>query len=379
MKKYILILLVTIIFSSASFACNDSDMGKVYNESGYVSIVDSISGEILVLSDRCSSDSVSENKRLEEYYCDNKGKHHSVFTECSVLCYDGRCITEEEKDKLYSCKDSDFGKDISLKGNVTGRVSFSSSVGQFSDYCVLGFTDQLMEYYCNADGFVSVELITCDSECIEGKCIGSLKQECEEGIYIYYKTSYSDNVTDAACCDKDACVYGGTCYNSGTVIKIDDEYTPCASGFWLECDSKDTVCNQSCRFNWVHLGEDHFIGEYYQEIYGCCGDDLGEYFIIGVDNSTACCDNPTDLVLDNVCIENKESIKNTHLSYHFDDTEVEDVFKSIRSQNNTDVIPPSEDISSDLQKKSDTNHDSFPKNNVSLFSRLFGFFLNLFK
>ncbi len=154
---------------NVSEGCTDSDAGLNYWSQGTTK-----KGQV-TKEDTCDGD------ELTEYYCEDD-EIKSVSGSCGPGkdCKDGACVDEEKLEivqgfEILECKDSDGGKNYSVKGNVTyaGNVS--------SDECVGG---KLNEYYCTPQGMPASEEVACGigRVCSDGICKIEIvfKQECSD-------------------------------------------------------------------------------------------------------------------------------------------------------------------------------------------------------
>lgn len=76
-------------------------------------------------------------------------------------------------------------------------------------------------------------------------------------------------------------------------FKKDDPYLQggyyCENREWYELNNYTNFCKE-CGFYWIE-----------NNVPGCCGDDPNEFYIVGIDNSTACCNKPTEIVSKGKC------------------------------------------------------------------------------
>ncbi len=89
------------------------------------------------------------------YYCKNNTIVNKTV-KCGIICLNNRCIQ-----KIY-CKDSDNGKNYSVKGSVSnGSQSATDSCGPYN---------VLTEYYCYYNDIKSINY-ACIGKCIDGRCV----------------------------------------------------------------------------------------------------------------------------------------------------------------------------------------------------------------
>jgi len=121
--------------------------------------------------------------------------------------------------------------------------------------------------------------------------------------------------SDTADCSGDLdCIYNGNCYEYESMISVQGEKMVCDRRIWNDCDfDKGFLCGETP--NWEHCnnckwlvnGEDEIIGEYNSATATeCCGDDVGENIVVGVDGTLACCSNSDDVVIDRKCMAKEE-------------------------------------------------------------------------
>ncbi len=104
-------------------------------------------------------------------------------------CCIGECVVNEtvpNQEIIRPCIDSDGGKNIYVKGNISG--TFNSSVEAYRDvnneidvcihldvqthYCEANNPDcRVFERFCESNGYVNFEKIVCPNGCSEGACI----------------------------------------------------------------------------------------------------------------------------------------------------------------------------------------------------------------
>lgn len=380
------ISLVIIVCSITVIAdCIDSDGGKDPSASGNVTYDGN------TYSDSCVDSQISEGRRLEEHYC-KRGVPESVYIECDVRCYAGRCIDEEELKTLNSCEDSDSGMNQHVKGTIEGRVNINSEKGVFTDYCLVGHKDMLMEYHCNEDGFVTVEMVKCDDGCKDGACEGGTHGlQCLGGTFAV-RSRCSDegesSVIDTlgcpgsvACCPSQSqCLVDGACIDEGSEVMLGGGTVFCRNGYLSDCDLDEGSCEDACGLHWAKLGEPRFIGEYDREVEDCCGDDSTEHYIVGEDNTSACCDKPTDYVSQGICHKNSTGFK-------VNMTKLKEELEALyRPPANKTAYAAVEENSSKRVVKANSSEDAIkvpynPPDPVSkgIFKRLFSFILQLFR
>jgi hypothetical protein len=369
--KIPLLIIILLVLVPISFSCFDSDGGKNYSTFGIVSFYEN--NILMELEDRCVTDDFKENNILEEFYCDERNNSKSLFIQCDHLCHEGRCITQEEVEDLFICSDSDSGKNPTIKGITHGRVSVSSSMGVFYDSCLIGFNNKVIEYFCNEHNLVEVEIIECTSQCLDGACLDINNDlVCDNDYYsIFFRSSLYDDYKDISCCSSDNnCVYNKECYSEFSLIQINGSYNYCSNGFWLSCGNSEKSCIDICNFSWANIGESYFFGGFINEVIGCCGDNEGEYYIEGIDSSSACCDNSNDSVINGVCYKNQENNDlSKSITYNQEDKEHKEFLLKFSSN--------SSDYDYTFESDEDINNLN-SDNNKGLLSRIFGFFIKLF-
>jgi hypothetical protein len=313
MRLGLIWLFLIVVFSFIAIGCYDSDQGINPKIKGFINY--SSEGKNFIDEDLCMP--ISEGNQLKEYYCDKQGKAKSIFIDCEVMCINGKCVNETDKKTLLQCKDTDLGENPFVKGKAHGRVSPDVTVKDFEDYCLN--KNSLMEYFCN-DNYVDYIMINCS--CTRGHCIEKETSKNCQYTYNYYKIWKFDNtryysledsfkifnILDYVCSKDKGCVYEKKLYKENSTTIIEGKRLYCNKGYWKGCGDSKTSC-KACGLSWASLGEDHFIGSYNKAIYSCCGDDKGEYFIRGLDNTSACCDNINDSVANYVCYNSVKASK----------------------------------------------------------------------
>ncbi len=148
--------------------CTDSDGGKNYKVRG------TTRAPAGTRTDECYSD-----KQLSEFYCPRSDSREAerVVVDCPNGCKDGRCISS-----VSTCKDSDGGNKIYVKGTTSGYMPLASRSGTWTDICggVLGVT----EYYCDSNEVWWV-LTECKLGCKNGACLTGFTNfglECGDGL-----------------------------------------------------------------------------------------------------------------------------------------------------------------------------------------------------
>ena len=155
---------VTTTTAPPTQACTDSDGGINYYIKGTVTYQGN------TYTDFCSSD----GRTLYEYYCDeNDAKQSSTLT----LSSDKICVDGVVKENLWTCEDSDGGKDIHVKGSVTVYKADGSVASTTVDACSGYYS--VSERYCIKESgspgetIGGAETIACEpgEECINGRCV----------------------------------------------------------------------------------------------------------------------------------------------------------------------------------------------------------------
>lgn len=123
-------------------------------------------------------------------------------------------------------------------------------------------------------------------------------------------TFKTDTDHDRACCpEANNCVINGVCVQSGQTYGEFPNTHLCMGGIsgvgnqWYGGDINSVVCSAVVNdtvydpFVYSHWG---LMGNTGNRT--CCGDDLNEYFTLGIDNTTACCNKPNMYVLAGNCV-----------------------------------------------------------------------------
>lgn len=97
------------------------------------------------------------------------------LTNCSSgsVCSNGDCVQQNVASSTSGCLDSDGGRNILVRGNITDKFGYS-----YQDYC---FNSSLVEYYCASDNSSAFSMNNCPagSTCANGACVlGSATQSC---------------------------------------------------------------------------------------------------------------------------------------------------------------------------------------------------------
>ncbi|MFC1686171.1 hypothetical protein ACFLZZ_04090 [Nanoarchaeota archaeon] len=100
-----------------------------------------------------------------------------VLILCCLLNFTGS-ITGRAITSINTCTDTDFGKDLYIKGEVSGREYTLSPLNPdffyYADKCV--GSDILEEYFCLESGgvnsFKASKKYLCKDGCLDGQCIG---------------------------------------------------------------------------------------------------------------------------------------------------------------------------------------------------------------
>jgi hypothetical protein len=95
-----------------------------------------------------------DSDTLKEVYCFGDGSIEIEEYSCLLGCEDGACLM---------CLDSDGGVNKYMKGTVR-----DSSGNIKTDECQQ-YTDNLIEYYCHANGLID-SFIIYDCSCVNGMC-----------------------------------------------------------------------------------------------------------------------------------------------------------------------------------------------------------------
>ncbi|MFC1691343.1 hypothetical protein ACFL0W_04125 [Nanoarchaeota archaeon] len=154
--------------------CDDSDLGKSYDELGVASMGEDIRTDYCRVS-YGDSTQVDSSPYLIEMYCDAKGYLKTEFVNCAAKgygdCMAGVCQT--------ACSDSDAGKNYGM----IGTASLGADVR--TDWCRASMADTthyktaryMIEMYCDSAGDLKTEFVDCIAEgyegCQDGKCVGS--------------------------------------------------------------------------------------------------------------------------------------------------------------------------------------------------------------
>lgn len=169
---------------SSSGGCTDTDRGRDdFTTKGTVTGLDS-NGNSIERSDMCGkgqSVPYYGQDGLNEYYCAN-GAVYADFVPCVGTCSNGACqVASQEASKSEACKDSDNGKNYSVKGLVVSKSGTGSDIKteQKEDTCA--GDKAVYEYYCDNPSYyyngmkidIKQDYHFCASNeiCKEGACI----------------------------------------------------------------------------------------------------------------------------------------------------------------------------------------------------------------
>lgn len=146
-----------VVNSVTTTNCNDTDSGQNFTSLG--AVVYLYNGLVKSATDVCQ-----DSTWLVEYYC-NSGSAFAVTHKCDYGCANGICKDSRISDSEESntCTDPD-GKNPYKKTTVT-----DGNGGSFTDFCSLN--NQLTEYSCTAQGYVTQETVNCNSGCSDGMCL----------------------------------------------------------------------------------------------------------------------------------------------------------------------------------------------------------------
>lgn len=169
-------------------ACTDSDGNEIYKK-GFVSSNYDANGEGgSTLEDWCEYNHPKIDRRVglvREGICEGNTLKQ-VYMTCGwgFVCRDGACVERDKSSPI--CSDSDYGKDTSKRGWITGyggtgrdecwiSTSEDKTQGVYSDSCGVetGTQDNcyVYEYFCNGPDRKEYEIIKCSNGCSNGACI----------------------------------------------------------------------------------------------------------------------------------------------------------------------------------------------------------------
>ncbi len=131
---------------SALPICTDSDGGKDYNVQG--------------TADNTYTDWCYDFNTLGEYFCNGLNRSSEYYNCPGGSCVNGAC-------PIYSCTDSDGGKDYQTKGEVTQTPGMT-----VADLC--HDSNLLIEGYCNANQNYASQNYNCPNGCSNGKCVSGV-------------------------------------------------------------------------------------------------------------------------------------------------------------------------------------------------------------
>jgi len=265
--------------------CSDSD-GKNYKVKGTVTTT-YLGGSPKIWSDSCVSGiELFEKICVNDWIATERINCKDEFGD-GYECKDGRCVLGEISYQS-SCTDSDNGKNIDVKGKVSGKFANGNTYTNF-DYCSVTDRSRVSEGTCvdtNGDGIKespNSEWINCQSGtiCIDGACItetsettcsnqgGICEDLCSEGrISIGFL-----DCGEGLCCKKGVVI--GECFEGTTRpycsdLIAENEYFICEGGitFTKQCKG-DYKCSDGILCYGLDRGEPGIvksIGDFFEGI-----------------------------------------------------------------------------------------------------------------
>jgi hypothetical protein len=186
---------------------------------------------------------------IQEYFCSNSSGSllynypflSDRITNCPNGCEDGACLAKNDS-IIFSCIDSDNGKNYYEKGTTTGK----RENGEFStstDKCE-GDDNSLLELYCD-NGVSKYESYICSYKCENGVCIDddTTLNIIEEAEPVDIPANDLENKIIYVC---KGCALNGKCYPIG--YRSENEY--CNEGEFFEKQSEGPCsANYECASN----------------------------------------------------------------------------------------------------------------------------------
>ena len=205
-------------------ACTDSDSGTDKFVSGSVKY-----------NNNTYLDACTTVHQVKEYYCQN-----DVVASTSFVCPTGfQCTSGKCAESPQECKDTDSGKDKSVKGTVTIYKGYDT-VSTNIDYC--SDNTSVFEYSCSGTN-LSSSTIDCGLNyvCEEGKCIYRPCTDSDGGQNLMqYGITESGTDTKRDSCEDNRTVREYYCSNNQIRYSI----TTCSSGF--QCTDGACVAEPQC-------------------------------------------------------------------------------------------------------------------------------------
>jgi len=277
--------------------------------------------------DCCGDDGLADN------YCTNAGTDYSS---CELGVY--QMDVADTNSNVCGCEGGAWGLDECDTNNEVACWDTDSSrccgnSGALDEWCdgVNAGCDNAV-YYTDPDNSQYI----CEN-CGGGYTWtgngGSLNcggDDAGEWVYCESFYPYRDAVDSCAtCADVDSCVDDNTCFGDGArrdIGEIDDgvnnndiEWCDGVSHTWIESDNDETTCANAVNWSNSSLtcsGSDCWINEVEQVIFGgyeqavsapiqqeCCGDDVGEYYII-TNRRSGCASDPNDFIFSDELLSN---------------------------------------------------------------------------
>ncbi len=204
--------------------CIDDDGKDIYTK-----------GETLKGSDS-SLDKCYDNDTVTEYYCSsNEIKSAKYDCPSNYECSSGKCIEKKSEDM---CTDSDGGKNWDEIG-TTKKGGFS-----YTDKCFGAIT--AAEYYCDAQGNIVGEKMTCDSGsfCSDAKCVKAQCTDSDGGYTVSNKGTVTQKAGSYQTSNTDSCYDSNTVREWGCLDESNIAYSDIACGAGLVC--YDGKCDNAC-------------------------------------------------------------------------------------------------------------------------------------
>jgi len=241
----------------------------------------------------------------------NEADNYQFICECGVGGTQNECDSDFEQ----GCWESDNGQCCGDDGDADdfcdGSIPFQACLD--GQYIIDGDFDV---YVCETCGSPTAGWIDWQARC------------CEDDANEYYTTEFMSTINDGAdsevCCNRvDDCVDDRACYQDTQFINLEEDEQPgvgdtgdleiCngATHDWEDADMDQTHCDLggygpfvgTCAYNggscWMAEGESANFAGFDAAAgtqYGCCGDDLGDFYIETNMNSFGCCDTADDFV-----------------------------------------------------------------------------------